>query len=167
MPNDNAPDWDEIVERYATRVFRIAFRILGTVHDAEDISQLVFSELFRMSREKPVRDWTGLVVRMTTLRAIDHLRSRQHVVELSERLVATSSDPAQSMIAVELADWLRDSLCRLPKQQVEVFSLIYFEEMDRHEVADLLGISPEAVSAALFKARQNLMTQFRVVSGEH
>jgi DNA-directed RNA polymerase specialized sigma24 family protein len=38
MADDLPPDWPKIVERHAERVFRIAYRILGSVHDAEDVS---------------------------------------------------------------------------------------------------------------------------------
>jgi hypothetical protein len=36
MARDAPPDWDMIVEAHAERVYRIAFRILGSVQDAED-----------------------------------------------------------------------------------------------------------------------------------
>ena len=41
MSDDHSPNWNVIVQRHAERVFRIAYRIVGSVHDAEDVSQIV------------------------------------------------------------------------------------------------------------------------------
>ena len=42
MTDNELPDWDRIVELHAKRVFHVAFRILGSIQDAEDASQDVF-----------------------------------------------------------------------------------------------------------------------------
>ena len=60
MSDDHSPNWNVIVERHAERVFRIAYRILGSVHDAEDVSQIVFTEALRVQADGPVQSWTGL-----------------------------------------------------------------------------------------------------------
>jgi len=51
---------------------------------------------------------------------------------------------------------------RLPQQQAAVFTLTYFEQLSRDEIAACLSISTEAVSAALYRARQGLMSQLSV-----
>ena len=84
MSKEQAPDWGQVVERHAERVFRIAFRILGSVHDAEDVSQVVFTEAVKMHATGPVQSWTGLFVRLATLRAIDLSRRKRRTVELDE-----------------------------------------------------------------------------------
>jgi hypothetical protein len=50
-----SPDWDRVVERHAERVFRTSLRILRTVQDAEDVSQDVFIEAFRLHKAGPVQ----------------------------------------------------------------------------------------------------------------
>jgi RNA polymerase sigma-70 factor (ECF subfamily) len=63
------------------------------------------------------------------------------------------------MTAEELAGWLRNEIARLPPQQAAAFVLVYFEQLSRDEAAAALGVSPEAVSTALYKARQQFRTQ--------
>ena len=41
------PTWDEIVERHSDRVYRLAYRLTGNRHDAEDLTQEVFVRVFR------------------------------------------------------------------------------------------------------------------------
>lgn len=166
MPNEKSPDWSRIVERHAERVFRIAFRILGSVHDAEDVSQIVFTEAIKMHAAGPVQSWTGLFVRLATLRAIDLSRRKRSTVELEEGDRVSNVGPPEEAVGAELAAWLRNAASKLPEQQAAIFSLTYFEQLDRDEVAAVLSVSPETVSTALYKARQRLMSQITVFHGE-
>jgi RNA polymerase sigma-70 factor (ECF subfamily) len=52
-------DWNEIVRKNAGQVLNSAYRILGNVSDAEDISQEVFSEAFRKWQVAPDQKWSG------------------------------------------------------------------------------------------------------------
>ena len=162
MTDGELPDWDRIVERHAKRVFRVALRILGSVQDAEDVSQDVFTEAFRLHKTGPVQSWTGLLVRLATLRSIDRLRRNRPSVELRECDRMSTVEPFDEFAAKELAHWLRKAMAQLPDQQATVFVMLHFEQLSRNEVAAALGISPEAVSTALYKARQRLLTQLAV-----
>ncbi len=167
MPDEKLPpDWGQLVERHAERVFRIAFRILGSVHDAEDVSQIVFTEAVEIHVAGSVQSWTGLFVRLATLRAIDLSRRRRSTVELEEGDQVSHIGPSEEAVGAELADWLRTVVNQLPEQQAAIFSLTCFEQLDRNEVAAILSISPESVSTSLYKARQRLMTQITVFNGE-
>jgi len=42
-----APSWDEIVRAHSARVYRLAYRLTGNQHDAEDLTQEVFVRVFR------------------------------------------------------------------------------------------------------------------------
>jgi RNA polymerase sigma-70 factor (ECF subfamily) len=157
MSDCDLPDWESIVSRHAERVLRVAQRILGSVQDAEDVSQDVFAEAFRLHRAGPVQSWTGLLVRLATLRAIDRLRRKRAVVEVRETDRVTTVEPIDEAAARELADWLRQSLAKLPDQQAAVFAMCYFERLSHDDVARALGMSLQGVSTALYKARQRLM----------
>jgi RNA polymerase sigma-70 factor (ECF subfamily) len=166
----NAPDWGKVIEKHAERVFRIAYRILGSVHDAEDVSQDVFTEAMAVHKAGPVRTWTGLMVRLATVRSIDRLRKEQGRLEpLASANVNPSATqrPDQELIAAELATWLRGEIRMLPDQQAAIFSLAYFEQLSRNEIATALNVSPEAVSTTLYKARKKLSSRLAVIHGNH
>ncbi len=163
--SDEQANWNLIVERQAERVFRIAYRILGSVHDAEDVSQTVFTEAFRIQADGPVQSWTGLFARLATMRAIDCLRRRRKTLSLADNDHPSPSGPHEQAVGAELAAWLRNAASKLPEQQAAIFSLTHFEQLDRNEVAAILNISPESVSTALYKARQRLREQLSVFQG--
>ncbi|MGA2500524.1 MAG: sigma-70 family RNA polymerase sigma factor [Tepidisphaeraceae bacterium] len=162
MADRELPDWDGIVEHHARRVFRVAMRILRSVQDAEDVSQDVFAEAFRLHKAGPIQNWTGLLVRLATLRSLDRLRHIRPWVELRESDWISTVEPCEEMGARELAQWLREALAQLPDQQATVFVMHHFEQLSRDQVAAALDVSPEAVSAALYKARQNLLKELAV-----
>jgi RNA polymerase sigma-70 factor, ECF subfamily len=166
MSLEKPPDWPGIVQRHSERVFRVAFRILGSVHDAEDVSQNVFTEAFKMHAAGPVQSWSGLLVRLATVRAIDHARKRRRTVELNDQDRSSNIGPVDEAVGAELASWLRAAVRKLPEQQAAIFALTHFEQLERSEVADVLNISHEAVSTALYKARQRLLSQITVFNGE-
>ncbi len=165
MDEDSTPDWPKIVERHAERVFRIAYRILGSVHDSEDVSQIVFIEVKRLQRAGPIQSWSGLFARLATMRAIDLLRRRRRNIEIEETHFVSSIEPHHHVVAAELAEWLRKAVANLPEQQAAVFSLSHFEQLDRNEVAAILCISVESVSTTLYKARVKLQEQLKSHNG--
>ena len=128
MADGDAVDWNGIVDRHAKSVFRVAMRILASVQDAEDVSQDVFAEAFQLHSTTRVENWTGLLVRLATLRSIDRLRRKRPSVELNEADRMSNIEPFDELVADELADWLRGAMAQLPEQQAAVFVLCHFEQ---------------------------------------
>ena len=159
-------DWGRIVEQHADAVIGIAQRILGSVHDAEDVAQDVFCEAYQRRSSAAITNWSGMLRRMAVLRSIDRLRRSRPTVHLDASIEGSSCDPSQAIIAQELVERLRSSLARLPERQAAVFSLGYFEQLSRDEIASSLGISPDAVSTALYKARRKLAANLTGITQE-
>jgi RNA polymerase sigma-70 factor, ECF subfamily len=159
MDEGSRHDWDGIVEQHAGRVFGVAMRILGSVQDAEDVSQDVFTDAFRMRHVERVQNWTGFLVRLATLRSLDRLRRQRPFQEIQEGDSISTYGPADDAAASELASRLRTAVAELPEQQATVFLLCHFEHQSCDEISVSLGISREAVSTALYKARKRLQTR--------
>ena len=152
-------DWKTVVQEHAAHVFGAARRILGDDGDAEDVSQEVFLEAYRRWAQQPAMDWTPLLRRMATCRALDRLRRRKLTLPLHEqRLESSVPGPVEIAVGRELEDRLRDALTELPARESEVFWLHFFEDLPNKEIALLLEITPGAVAAACHKARNKLET---------
>lgn len=143
-------DWSHIVEEHGPAAYRIARRILGQAADAEDVCQDVFFELHRLSKEKTIHNWPGLVRRLSTLRSLDRLRGRRPLAALDDVSTATDrDDPQAAAMANELVAWVRVGLASLPQQQAAAFALRYFEQLGNREIADCLETTASAISTAL------------------
>ena len=54
------PSWDEVVREHADRVYRLAYRLTGNPHDAEDLTQETFVRVFRSLAVLQARHLRGL-----------------------------------------------------------------------------------------------------------
>lgn len=145
--------WTEIVDEHGELVFRIAYRILGCVHDAEDVSQEVLLEAFGMAG---VPD-AGLLRRMSAFRAIDRLRRRVAMDPIDEQSGPIADRGGGAVCeSDEQVECLRQAISRLPRQQSRCFWLRYVEGYSNREIAASLAISESAVSTALNKAKHRL-----------
>ncbi len=150
-------DWDWLVREHAPMVFSTAKRILGQAADAEDVTQEVLIEALRIGQGKTIRNWPGLLRRLSACRAVDRLRQRRNVLPLQQQAIRDfAPGPEQAAIARELAERLRQALAQLPPREAEVFCLRYFDEMSYQQIAEVLDIQTGAVSQALHKARARL-----------
>src|ERR1700728_3527847 len=61
-----APSWDEVVGAHSTRVYRLAYRLTGNQHDAEDLTQEVFVRVFRSLGSYTPGTFEGWLHRITT-----------------------------------------------------------------------------------------------------
>jgi RNA polymerase sigma-70 factor, ECF subfamily len=165
MTDSRQLDWNYIVDTHAKRVFRLARRILGSTQDAEDVSQEVFMEAFKLYNNGGVKSWVGLLVRLATLRSLDRLRKWRENVTVTESDRVSYIEPVDVMMAQELSQWVRNAVSRLRDNEAAVFVMHYFEELSREEISAALSISPDAVSTALCKARKHLLSQMAIANG--
>jgi len=94
------PSWDELVREHADRVYRLAYRLSGNQHDAEDLTQETFIRVFRsLSNYKP-GTFEGWLHRITTNLFLDMVRRRgkirmEALPEDYDRVPADTPDPQQ------------------------------------------------------------------------
>src|SRR3954454_14385380 len=74
-----APSWDEIVAEHSARVYRLAYRLTGNSHDAEDLTQEVFMRVFRSLSSYTPGTFEGWLHRITTNLFLDSARRKQRI----------------------------------------------------------------------------------------
>ena len=154
--------WADIVRQYSPLVRKTAYRLLGNHADAADCLQEVFINAVTAYRPDDVRNWLGLLRRLTTCRAVDMLRQRLRragrISDLADwtALPCTKPSPGQSVEDQELAAQLRRCLAQLPEQQAEVFCMACVDELGHDEIAEHLGITAGNVRVLLHRARARL-----------
>ena len=157
--NNLEPCVAELIEDHGQMVFNTAFRVLGNVADAEDVTQEVYLEALSGSQNHDVVNWGGWLRKLTVFRALDHRRKMRRESPdawLAEDVPAVTDSPHDATASRETAENLRQKVADLPHREGVVFTLRYCEQLSNQEIGDLLGISGEAVSTALHKARTKL-----------
>ena len=69
------PSWDEVVRAHSGRVYRLAYRLTGNQHDAEDLTQEVFVRVFRSLANYTPGTFEGWLHRITTNLFLDMVRA--------------------------------------------------------------------------------------------
>ncbi len=152
-------DWQTIVTECGPLVWRTAYRLLGNHADTADCFQETFLAALELSRRQPVRNMSGLLVRLATTRAIDRLRqkARQERGQTEGGDCAeTDTGPADEVQAQELVGQLREAIGQLPTQEARVFCLRYLSEMSYRQIAGQLGIGINVVGVSLYRAKARL-----------
>ena len=73
------PTWEEIVREHSARVYRLAYRLTGNRHDAEDLTQEVFVRVFRSLSSYTPGTFEGWLHRITTNLFLDQVRRKQRI----------------------------------------------------------------------------------------
>jgi RNA polymerase sigma-70 factor (ECF subfamily) len=139
-------------------LFRFAYRLTGSVADAEDIVQACFLELLRPDcsydpARASLRAWLIGVVRNQSLKRwrqqvepIQPIHSRPH----------GAPSPEQETLRSEIEEVVRQAVLTLPDAQREVLILAHYEQLPLAEIADVLRIELGAVKSRLQRARASL-----------
>ena len=96
----DVPSWEEIVEQHSDRVYRLAYRLTGNRHDAEDLTQEVFVRVFRSLSTYTPGTFEGWLHRITTNLFLDQARRKQRIRfdalsdEKADRLTSSSPSPS-------------------------------------------------------------------------
>jgi RNA polymerase sigma-70 factor (ECF subfamily) len=151
-----------VVDAYADRLVRYAFRQLGNLQDAEDVVQDVFVRVFaERSHRAKVLAVGPYLYRSVANACTDLLRRRNCGAvfreEVGAREMLTGADDP-SVIA-EVDESLRRAeamLSRLPKEQAQVIRLRVFDELRLNEIADALGCPVNTVCSRLRYGFQKL-----------
>ena len=157
----------ELYERHRNAVFRFAFRLLGSVESAEDVTHDCFLSLikrpegFEPSRSG-LRTYLYAAARNLSLK---YFRSSARIGSFEE-LNAEPTGPAREeplhrLLDTELSQKVKEAVTNLPPLQREALVLFEYEGLALSEIADVVGSDVGAVKARLHRAREGLRTTLR------
>ena len=134
-------------------LFRFAWRLTGSIADAEDIVQECFLAMLRPGcgfdpRRTALRTYLFGAVRN---QALKRMRPPRAPVETPGTLT-----PEDACYAVEIRDAVAHAIRQLPEGQREVLVLAHYEQMPLAEIAEILQVELGAVKSRLQRARAGL-----------
>ena len=165
----DAAAFEELVNRYERKIFRLTMNITRNREDAEDAMQDAFLKSFQhlADFQGGSRFYTWLV-RIAVNEALMRLRRRRPNVTSLDEPVQTEEDlipreirdwgpsPEQRFAQTEMRDILRGVIEELPPDFRVVFLLRDVEGLSTEETAETVGISEAAVKSRLLRARLKL-----------
>ena len=162
-----AQDGDEtafllVYERHKDAVFRFAYRMLGSIELAEDITHDCFLSLIQNGRRYDPNQASLRTYLLAAARnlALKHYRRSRMIVD-SETVEAEPSSPESEqpifvLLQKELTAEIIKAIKNLPDLQREALVLFEYEEIALAEIAAIVGADVGTVKSRLFRAREGL-----------
>ena len=151
---------EDLFRAQHARVLKAAYRITGSMSDAEDVAQNVFLRIVqRGDSRSAIANPDSYVYRAAINGALDFIRRRQreHVADgEAVETLADSRSTERATQAREAVEALRASLSQLSPRAAEMFVLRYVEEREIGEIARLMDTSRAVVAVTLHRARARL-----------
>lgn len=161
--------FDQLVERYQARAYRLAWSLLRDAEDARDVSQEAFLRVYQSaSRFRGDARFSTWFYRILVNLALDHRRRRrwwQRVVAhdrddedvaLVERQPAREPDPGERVSEEQTMTRLWEAVHRLSPQQRAAVVLSVQEQLSTAQIAAVLECSEPTVRVHLHRAVQAL-----------
>lgn len=166
----DADAFTEIVQRYRQMVYRVALRAVEDRHLADDVFQATFLVLAQSARKiksgEVLPAWLHGTARNIARRALSNQHTeRQRLAALATQTLAekggemntsTAVDPFDELVRHHEQQLLDEELQQLPEASRAPLVLYYLEEKTQAEIAQLMGLTVEAVEGRLKRAKQEL-----------
>ena len=156
------PTWQEVVEQHSARVYRLAYRLTGNVHDAEDLTQEVFVRVFRSLSTYTPGTFEGWLHRITTNLFLDQVRRKKRIrfdalaEDADARMAGREPDPSRAYDDTHLDDDVQAALDALPPDFRAAVVLCDIEGLTYEEIAATLGIKLGTVRSRIHRGRSQL-----------
>ena len=151
----------ELVTRYQTAVYNLAYRMLGDAGEAEDAAQEVFLRIYRrLATYDADHRFSTWVLSIASHYCIDLLRRKRPwlvpLENISNWMRARSRGPEAAALAVEQQDIIRNLLAKLPEHYRLVLLLRYWHDLGYEEIAQVVDLPVSTIKARLHRARNAL-----------
>lgn len=155
------PSWEDLVVEHADRVYRLAYRLCGNQHDAEDLTQETFIRVFRSLNNYKPGTFEGWLHRITTNLFLDMVRRRAKIrmetLETGyERISADTPDPQQAFADANLDPDLQQALDALAPEFRAAVVLCDIEGLSYEEIAATMGVKTGTVRSRIHRGRQGI-----------
>ncbi len=156
-------DFRVLAERHHKAVFRLAYRMTGNQHDAEDVVQECFLRAYKQLSKFDGRSAFGTWLhRIAANCAIDLIRSRKkrdtrQGAEFNPE-ITMSKDPSPERLtgSVEIRRMLEPALAQLSDMERAAFVMRHYEGLAIEDIGATLGVQPNAAKHTVFRAVQKL-----------
>jgi len=181
LQNEDEWAFNEIVNRYSCKMYRLALKYAKNERNADDILQEVFLTLVEkmgtFRNESKFSTWLHTLTKNTSLMYL-----RKNKKYLNERnLVDDINSESKTKYVIPAEDWRlipdqllmqekrRESINTAMKDMSEIYrTVLLLKDVEEHtskEIGDLLGISLSAVKSRVHRARLHLkdkLSDFRI-----
>jgi RNA polymerase sigma-70 factor (ECF subfamily) len=150
----------ELVERHGPLAYRVALRLLGSHHDAEDVAQealvAAWQQLPGFKADSAFSTWLYQIVTRRALNRITRARPTAASLDQLGDVAGTDNQTAATAERDLTISAVTSAVTALPPPQRIAIVLHHFEGLSNAEIAVITGSSIAAVRSHLFRGRRTL-----------
>jgi RNA polymerase sigma-70 factor (ECF subfamily) len=171
--NDNAGAFEELMQRYQTRLVSLLSHLVGRRDLAEDLAQDVFFRVYRARKRyvpgSKFSTWLYTIANNVASNARRGMARRKEVNLVNKdsgemggnpldaaALAASGLMPTRQLDKAELREVVKLAISALNERQRMAVLLNKFEHLSYEEIAEIMQLSPSAIKSLLSRARANL-----------
>jgi len=158
--------FETIFKAHAHLMYRTAYGVLGTHHDAEDVVQTIFLKLIRQEAPPDLeRNPEAYLYRAAVNASLSTIRNRRHEV------LVESWQQFETPAPIDSGDYephrrLYEAISQLKPEAAQIVILRYMHHKSDSEIARMLGVSRGAIALKLFRSRVKLRKLLRETFGD-
>src|ERR1700689_5503374 len=173
VQRDDASSFGELLSRNRNLVVNYLARMVVNRAIAEELAQDVFIRVYRSRRTyEPTAKFSTWLYRITTNVALNHFRDEkrtqnqvsldvQDTVQVRREALDRAPLIEDRLVREVVARQIRHAIRTLPPKQRAAVIMHKYDEMDYAQIARILGCSPSAVKALMFRAYETLRLRLR------
>jgi RNA polymerase sigma-70 factor (ECF subfamily) len=156
----------QLVDRYATVIVNLAYRMVGDRTEAEDLAQETFVAAFKaLPRFRAESKFSTWLYRIAANKCKDWLRAKRpgqggQDVDVDEVLdagvAAEERTPERLLSQQQVAEQLDRAIQRLPPLYREAFVLKHVEGLSYEEMQEIVGVNADTLKMRVYKGRLQL-----------
>lgn len=159
----------DLANRHKDYAFTVAYKIVGTREDAEEVAQDAFIQAFQalpqFNKESKFTTWFYRIVFNAALMFKRKNRIQTDDIEASQSAQAASADTLDEIKSAEQKRYIQKALNHLSPDDVTMITLFYLKEQNLEEIAQIVGISADTAKVKLCRARKRLAEEMKRLLG--
>jgi RNA polymerase sigma-70 factor, ECF subfamily len=150
-----------LVDKYKSQAFTLAFRVVKTEGEAEDIAQQAFIKAYTKLKDFRMKSkFSSWLYRIVYNTAISHIRNNKKLELQYEEDFATANildmDNNDSRNSKNRIQIVHHAIDALPKEEATLITLYYFDDMPVKDISTIIDLSESNVKTKLFRARKKI-----------
>lgn len=163
----------QLIDRHASRIITLAYRMVGDRTEAEDLAQEAFLTAFKaLPTFRADAKFSTWLYRIAANKCKDWLRAKrpgmgQQDVDIDELLdgqVADEQTPERLLSQQQVGRELEQAILRLPPLYREAFVLKHVEGLSYEEMEAILGVQGDTLKMRVYKGRLQLSRELAALN---
>lgn len=171
LAEGNESAFKHLVTDYQQMVVNTCYSIVHDRHDAEDVAQEVFIEVFRSVQnfraDAKISTW---LYRISINRSLNFIRDNKKLKwfqsfgdavqnrlgELGNITTSNTDLPEYELESKQRTALLHEAINQLPENQKVAFTLSKYEDLSYQEISEVMNLSVSSIESLMHRAKKNL-----------